>query len=194
MRKRTLVLSSAAGISFLFAHSVSAHTFGAQGAGFSGGLVHPLLGIDHLLAMIAVGFWAMQLGGKALWQVPLAFVSVMTGGALIANLGLDASLVETMIAASVVFLGLMIAGSVQLPTSVSVIAVSAFALFHGYAHGLEMPQAGHPMAYGVGFVLTTVCLHLLGVALGVSASRMHTLTRMGGTAIAATGLYLLAGA
>ena len=118
----------------------------------------------------------------------------MAGGALIANLGFDTALIEAMIAASVVFLGLMIAGLFRMPTLVSVCVVSAFALFHGSAHGLEVPQAGYPMAYGVGFVLTTVCLHLLGVALGVSASRIHTLTRMGGAAIAATGLYLLAGA
>ena len=194
MKTRTLLLSGVAGIGFLFATSASAHTFGAHGAGFGEELVHPLLGIDHLLAMIAVGFWAAQLGGKALWQVPLAFVAMMAGGALIANIGIDASLVEAMIAASVIFLGLMIAGSIKLPPSVSVIVVSAFALFHGYAHGLEMPQAGAPLAYGAGFVLATGCLHLIGVGLGISASRMRILTRVGGAAIAATGLYLLVGA
>ena len=194
MKTRTLLLSGVAGTAFLFANSVSAHTFGAHGAGFGEGLVHPLLGVDHLLAMIAVGFWAAQLGGKALWQAPLAFVAMMVGGALIANIGIDASLVEAMIAASVIFLGLMIAGSVKLPPSVSVIVVSAFALFHGYAHGLEMPQASTPLAYGAGFVLATGCLHLIGVGLGISANRMRILARVSGAAIAATGLYLLVGA
>ncbi len=194
MKKRVQILTGAAGLGVLFANSAVAHTFGASGAGFGEGLVHPLLGVDHLLAMIAVGFWAMQLGGRALWQIPLAFVSVMAGGALIANLGFDAALIEAMIAASVVFLGLMIAGSVRMPTLVSVCVVSVFALFHGSAHGLEMPQASAPLAYGIGFVLTTGGLHLLGMALGVSVSRMHLVTRVGGATIAATGLYLLVGA
>ena len=180
-----------AGMSACFAGTVSAHTFGAEGAGFAEGLVHPFIGMDHLLAMIAVGIWAVQLGGRALWQIPLAFVSVMAGGAGLAQLGFSLPLAETMIAASVLALGLMVAGSVRVSASVSVMAVSVFALFHGFAHGLEMPQAGAPLAYASGFLLATACLHLIGIALGVSLNRIQALSRLGGVAIAVSGMYLL---
>jgi urease accessory protein len=192
MKISTNVLAGVTGMTVLFAGNVSAHTFGAHGAGMAEGLVHPFIGIDHLLAMLAVGIWAAQLGGRALWPVPLAFVSVMAGGAWLAQLGLDLSLVEVMIAASVLVLGLLIAGSVRVSTSVSVMAVSVFALFHGYAHGLEMPQAGAPLAYASGFMLATVCLLLIGIVLGLSLNRMRVLSRIGGAAIAVTGVYLLA--
>jgi len=97
-----------------------------------------------------------------------------------------------MIAASVLVLGLMVAASVRVSTAVSVMAVAVFALFHGYAHGLEMPQAGAPLAYAAGFAGATAVLHLCGIALGLSLNRMQGLSRMGGAAIAATGVYLLA--
>jgi urease accessory protein len=186
------LIAGLAGTLFLFSGVASAHTFGAQGAGMSEGLVHPFVGIDHLLAMLAAGIWAAQLGGRALWQVPLAFVTVMAGGAWLAQLGVAVSLVELMIAGSVVVLGVLIAGSIRVSSPVSVMAVSLFALFHGYAHGLEMPQAGNPWAYAAGFVLATLCLHLLGIALGLSLNRMRMLSRIGGAGIAVTGVYLLA--
>lgn len=186
------VLAGVTGMTVLFSGIVSAHTFGADGAGMTEGLVHPFVGIDHLLAMLAVGIWAAQLGGRALWQVPLAFVVMMAGGAWLAQLGLDLSLVEVMIAASVLVLGLLVAGSVRASISVSVMAVSLFALFHGYAHGLEMPRAGAPLSYASGFLLATLCLHLLGIALGLSLNRTRVLSRIGGAAIALTGVYLLA--
>lgn len=192
MNYRNTLLAGSAGMLSLFAATASAHTFGAHGAGMTEGLVHPFIGLDHLLAMLAVGIWAAQLGGRALWQVPLAFVAVMAGGAALAQLGLGLSLVEVMIAGSVLALGLLIAGAVRVSGTVSVMAVSLFALFHGYAHGLEMPQAGSPVAYAAGFVLATVCLHLLGIALGLSLNRMRVLSRISGAAIAVTGVYLLA--
>jgi urease accessory protein len=193
MKSSTKVIIGLAGILVLTSGNVSAHTFGAEGAGFADGLVHPFIGIDHLLAMIAVGIWAAQLGGRALWQVPLAFVAVMAGGAGLAQWGLGLSLAEGMIAVSVLVFGLMVAGSVRVSAAVSVMVVSIFALFHGYAHGLEMPQAGAPLAYASGFILATACLHLIGIGLGMSLNRMQALSRLGGAAIAATGVYLLAG-
>jgi urease accessory protein len=186
-------LAGVAGLSLLFAGSASAHTFGAEGAGFADGLIHPFIGLDHLLAMLAVGIWAAQLGGRALWQAPLAFVAVMASGAGLAQFGLGLSLVEWMIAASVLVLGLLVAGAVQVSAAMSVLAVSVFALFHGYAHGLEMPQTATPEAYAAGFVLATGCLHLIGIGLGLSFSRIRSLSRIGGAAIAATGVYLMAG-
>ncbi len=183
----------ATGLASLLAQTASAHTFGAEGAGLIEGLAHPFLGPDHLLVMIAVGLWAAQLGGRALWQVPLAFVGVMAAGAWSAGLGLGLSHVELMIALSVLALGLMVAASVRLPTAVSGLAVSVFALFHGYAHGQEMPQASVPLAYAMGFVTATVCLHLIGIGLGLTLSRMPRVAQITGALIAMAGAYLLAG-
>ena len=184
---RNILISSA-----FFASSVSAHTFGAHGAGFAEGMAHPFIGLDHLLAMIAVGLWATQLGGRALWGVPLAFVSVMVGGTVLANQGFELAFVEAMIAISVVILGLMVAGSVRVSTGISVLTVSVFALFHGYAHGLEMPQAGSPLAYMGGFILATTTLHLVGIAMGLSLKTLQGVSWLSGTAIAVAGVYLLA--
>lgn len=177
----------------VFTKSAAAHTLGAQGAGFHEGLTHPFVGMDHLLAMVAVGLWAAQLGGCALWLTPLAFVTVMAGGASLAPLGLELPWVETMIAASVLVLGSMVAGSVKVSGWASILAVSLFALFHGYAHGLEMPQAATPWAYATGFILATAMLHGLGISLGLILKRYQYLPRIGGTAIALSGAYLLAG-
>lgn len=193
MNIRPILPAGVAGLSILFAGHAAAHTFGAHDAGLGEGVLHPFIGLDHLLAMIAVGFWAAQLGGRALWQVPLAFVSVMAGGAVLAQLGLPFAPAEAMIAASVLVLGLLVAGSVRVSAPTGAMAVSVFALFHGYAHGLEMPQAGSPAAYAAGFVLATACLHLSGIGLGLLLSRVQLLSRLSGTALAATGVYLLAG-
>ena len=170
-----------------------AHTFGSQGAGLMAGLTHPLVGLDHLLAMIAVGIWAGQLGGRAVWLIPLTFVSVMAAAATLASFGLLLPLMEPAIACSVLVLGLLIAGSVRLPTSVGALLVSLFAVFHGYAHGLELPQAGSPILYGAGFVLATALLHSLGVGFARNSRQHKMLQRVAGySLIAASGLLLAA--
>jgi urease accessory protein len=192
MNIRNTLGVGAAGITCLFAAGVEAHTFGAAGAGLTEGLIHPFIGIDHLLAMLAVGIWAAQLGGRSLWLLPLAFVAVMAGGAGLAQLGLDLSLVEVMIAVSVLALGSLVAGSIRVSAGVGVLTVSLFALFHGYAHGLELPEAGTPLAYAAGFVLATTCLHLIGIGVGIGLRQSQWLTRIGGAALSATGVYLLA--
>ncbi len=181
------------GAGLLFTPLVFAHALGAHGAGFADGFAHPFLGLDHLLAMIAVGLWAAQMGGAARWRVPLAFLTVMAGGTLWANLGLGGALVETAVAGSVLALGLLVACAVRLSSFWSVLAVAAFALFHGYAHGLEMPEAASPTSYGLGFILATAVLHLAGIGLGLAARQRRILIRLGGVAIAATGALLLAG-
>ena len=170
----------------------SAHTFGASGAGFAAGFAHPYLGLDHLLAMVAVGFWAAQSGRPALWQLPPAFLTLMAGGAVWANLGLETARAETGIGLSVLALGLLIAGRVRLPSTWSTFAVAVFALFHGYAHGLEMPEAASPGTYAAGFVLATASLHLVGIGFGLFARRRHALIRASGAAIAVAGAWLLA--
>ena len=170
-----------------------AHTFGSQGAGLIAGLTHPFVGLDHLLAMIAVGIWAGQLGGRAVWLIPLTFVSVMAAAATLASFGLLLPLMEPAIACSVLVLGLLIAGSVRLPTSVGVLLVSLFAVFHGYAHGLELPQAASPILYGAGFVLATALLHGLGIGFASNSRQHKILQRIAGySLIAASGLLLAA--
>jgi urease accessory protein len=186
-------LVAIAGTLALATTGVQAHTLGTGGGDLAGGMAHPFLGIDHLLAMIAVGLWAAQLGRKAVWQVPLAFVSVMVAGFGLARLGLGVSASEIVIVASVAVLGAMVAGAVRLPSLVGVALVSVFAVFHGYAHGVEMPQAGSAWAYAAGFVSTTAVLHLIGVGLGVFARRLPMVPRLGGAAIAATGVFMLGG-
>ena len=170
-----------------------AHTFGSQGAGLMAGLTHPFVGLDHLLAMFAVGIWAGQLGGRAVWLIPLTFVSVMAAAATLASFGLLLPLMEPAIACSVLVLGLLIAGSVRLPTSVGVLLVSLFAVFHGYAHGLELPQAASPILYGAGFVLATALLHGLGIGFASNSRQHKILQRIAGySLIAASGLLLAA--
>ena len=170
-----------------------AHTFGSQGAGLMAGLTHPFVGLDHLLAMFAVGIWAGQLGGRAVWLIPLTFVSVMAVAATLASFGLLLPLMEPAIGCSVLVLGLLIAGSVRLPTSVCALLVSLFAVFHGYAHGLELPQAASPILYGAGFVLATALLHGLGIGFARNSRQHKMLQRIAGySLIAASGLLLAA--
>jgi len=177
----------------LIASAAEAHSFGAQGAGLVAGLTHPFVGLDHLLAMIAVGIWAGQLGGKAVWLIPLTFVSVMSASATLASFGLFLPLVEPAIACSVLILGLLIAGSIRLPTSAGAFLVGLFAVFHGYAHGLELPQAASPILYGAGFVLATALLHGLGIGFARNSQQYKMLQRIAGySLIAASGLLLAA--
>jgi urease accessory protein len=169
-----------------------AHTPGATEAGFAAGFAHPLFGLDHLLAMIAVGLWASQLGGRALWLVPTSFVGVMAAGAA---LGTIAALpaVELGIIGSLVVLGALVAFAARLPLAAVAAIVGAFALFHGHAHGAEMPATASAL-YAFGFVAATALLHGIGVVAGLySRSTAAWLVRASGAAVAATGLVLLIG-
>ncbi|MDP3123613.1 MAG: HupE/UreJ family protein [Thiobacillus sp.] len=172
----------------LFAGTASAHTGSHTVTGFVSGLTHPLLGLDHLLAMIAVGLWAAQQGGRALWAVPAAFVGAMVLGGSLALSGMALPHVETAIAASVLVLGLLIATRRQWTVPLGMALAAGFAVFHGYAHGLEMPQAASLMLYALGFVLATVFLHAAGIA-GHRAGRRAV--QWAGAGIAATGLALM---
>jgi urease accessory protein len=176
------------------ASGAAAHTFGAEGAGLSQGFLHPLGGIDHLLAMVAVGLWAAQRGGRALWAVPAAFVAMMAVGGAAGATGAALPLVELGIAVSLIALGILVALSVRLPVAVSVVLVGLFALLHGHAHGSELPATAAAFAYGLGFLAATAMLHGVGVAIGVLLRRDagRILVRFGGAGIAATGLVLAA--
>ncbi|WP_026604214.1 HupE/UreJ family protein [Methylomonas sp. 11b] len=168
-----------------------AHTLGAEGTGLISGLAHPFVGVDHLLAMIAVGIWAGQLGGKAVWQVPLAFLGTMVLGSSLGLLGLSLPMVEPVIASSVLVLGLIIAGSVRLSMLAVTGTVGFFALFHGVAHGLELPHTASPILYGIGFVLATSLLHGLGIGLARDSSQYRIIQRLLGFTLIAASTMLL---
>jgi urease accessory protein len=171
----------------LYAGTASAHP-GHAAAGFAGGLAHPFLGLDHLLAMIAIGLWATQQGGRALWAVPATFVGAMVLGGALAWSGWMLPHVETAIALSVLVLGLLIATQRRAPVMAGMGIAAVFALFHGYAHGLEMPQIASPALYALGFVVATASLHGVGIAGGLLGRRA---IRMAGIGIAASGAALL---
>ena len=168
---------------------------GAHGS-FAAGFTHPLFGIDHILAMVAVGLWAAMLGGRAIWAVPAAFVSVMAIGFLLSTTGMALPFVEPAILASVVALGLLIALAVPVPLAAGMAIVGFFALFHGHAHGGEIGEAT-ATGYAAGFAIATALLHAAGVAAGlllaasakVDAGRFAT--RMAGGATALCGLWLI---
>jgi len=191
-QSKFFAVSSFATAALLFAPGCLAHTFGAHGAGFADGLAHPFLGLDHLLAMLAVGFWAARLGGPALWRVPVAFLMAMSVGAGLAGPALDLPWLEAGIGGSVLALGLLVAFAPRLSGWLSLSLVALFALFHGFAHGLEMPEAASPWGYGLGFLLATASLHFAGVLLGLALGRFRLAALAAGSAIAATGLLLLA--
>ncbi|MGH8446738.1 MAG: HupE/UreJ family protein [Solimonas sp.] len=141
------------------------------GAGFLAGLAHPLTGADHLLAMIAVGVWAAQLGGRARWAVPLSFVAVMAVGAACAMNGWAPPYIEAGIAASLLVLGLLVAMAGRLPLPVATALTGAFAFYHGAAHGSELPALADPLYFTAGFALATALLHGAGLGIGYAARR-----------------------
>jgi urease accessory protein len=160
------------------------------------GFTHPIFGFDHVVAMIAVGLWGAFLGQPAIWLLPVVFPVVMAFGGLAGVLGVPLPGVEMGIALSAVALGAMVALALRPPLWIAAVLVGAFAIFHGHAHGTELPEAANPLAYGVGFVIATGLLHLSGIALGLLSRWPAGLqaVRVGGGAIACVGLYFLAGA
>ncbi len=154
---------------------------------FTSGAAHPFSGWDHLLAMIAVGLWSAQLGGRNRWLVPAAFVGVMTLGAIFSYAGFALPGVEQGIAASVLALGLLIAAAVRLPSVAALAIVSGFALFHGLAHGAEMPASASGLGYSIGFVASTILLQLSGLGLGLALKNQEKAVRFAGCAVALAG-------
>lgn len=160
--------------------------------GLLNGFAHPFTGWDHILAMMAVGLWATQRGGRSLWAVPLTFVSVMALGGLLGMAGGARPFMETGIASSVLILGILIAASARLALPATVFIAGAFALVHGYAHGVEASATTSGLEYGTGALLATAGLHLCGMSLGLIAARWSSLhlVRCAGAAIAVCGAYL----
>ena len=161
-------------------------------AAFAHGLAHPLFGLDHLAAMLAVGVWAAQLGGRARLAVPASFVVLMLVGALAALLGFTPPAIESGIAASLIVLGLASAAALRVPVSAAALLVGSFALFHGAAHGAELPNGAAPAAYIAGFALMTTLLHAAGLALARALhGRGAFALRVGSGLTAAAGCALV---
>lgn len=159
--------------------------------GFSNGILHPLTGLDHFCAMFSVGLWAAQRGGRALWLVPLSFVSLMMLGGILGINGAVIPFAEQAIAVSVLVMGILIAAAKRLPPVYCAAIVALFAFFHGYAHGAEMPKTASGLDYGIGFIIATAGLHLCGIGTGLLAQRLGSknLLRYAGGAIVACGVY-----
>ena len=172
-----------------------AHSGHGDTSGFVAGFLHPVGGLDHVLAMVAVGLFAAHLGGRALWAVPAAFVALMAVGGALGMNGANVPYVETGIALSVVVFGLTLASGAALPVGLAVGLVGFFSIFHGHAHGAEMPANASGAAYAAGFLIATALLHGAGIALGMGAARLASqrAVRIGGAAMAAAGVGLLAG-
>ncbi len=171
-----------------------AHLDPAEHGSFAAGFSHPLFGLDHILAMVAVGLWAAMQGGRALWLVPAAFVGTMALGFAAAIAGMPLPFVEPVILASVIFIGIAIALALPVPTSAVAAMVGFFAFFHGHAHGGELGGAG-AWEFAIGFVIATAALHAAGIGAGLALSRLSgkVLTRIAGAATALGGLYLAIG-
>ena len=166
MRMKQTRLAFALALLPTLAHAHPGH--GAEIGGIGWGLVHPFTGLDHMLAMIAVGLWAVQLGKRALWLLPLSFVSAMALGASLGMNGVQLPFVEPVILASVIGLGTLIAFAKRLPLGVSATVVATAALFHGQAHGIEIPAGSAAFQTATGFILATALLHAIGVGGGVA--------------------------
>jgi urease accessory protein len=167
MNRAAITLLSIILVYLAAAESALAHTGEGYGGGFIAGFTHPILGWDHVAAMVAVGLWGAFLGAPAIWILPIVFPLVMAFGAVAGIVGIPIAAVETGIAVSAVVLGLMIVFAVKPPIWVSAIIVGAFAIFHGHAHGTELPATANALAYAVGFVISTGLLHLIGIAFGL---------------------------
>jgi urease accessory protein len=169
-----------------------AHT-GDLNGGFLGGFAHPLFGSDHVVAMVAVGLWGAFLGPPPMFVLPIVFPLVMAVGGVLGIVGVPLPAAELAIATSAIVLGLMVASAARPPLWVAATIVGAFAIFHGYAHGAELPAGTDAAAYSIGFVTATGLLHLAGIALGLTvrwpAGRMGV--RGTGAAIACAGLLFL---
>lgn len=185
--------SLAAAFLFLLADQAQAHTQTGVPGGLASGFLHPLTGLDHLIAMVAVGIWGAQLGPPAIWVLPVTFPLVMAVGGVLGVAGVPLPMPEVGIALSAVVLGCAVAFRLRVPFAAASVVVGIFAVFHGHAHGAELPRAANPLAYGIGFVVSTGLLHLCGIAIGTLLRwpAGDRLIRGLGVAIAAIGCVFL---
>jgi urease accessory protein len=183
------------GIGVLLPALALAHPEGHGAQNAIDGFLHPLTGLDHLLAMIAVGLWAVRLGRRAVWTLPIVFPVAMVAGSLLALRGVALPAIEPAIAVSVIVLGVLVAAGVRMPVFAGAVLVGVFAVFHGHAHATEGP-AVNVLAYAIGFVGATAVLHTVGIAAGAWIARRdlqhsRAVNRLAGTAIALAGTAIL---
>ncbi len=200
MKRLTTVFAALGTMCLMFALArvAEAHSIGASGADFTSGLTHPFIGLDHLVAMIAVGLWAVQIAERsdrmaALWAVPGAFLTMMCVGAGVAIAGFTMPRVELGVIGSLVVLGGLLVLAPRLPVWAGMAIAGVFALFHGHAHGLELPEDASALFYAAGFAVSTAALHAVGVALGFILHQTvaaRTAMRVGGAAVAALGIFI----
>ena len=173
-----------------------AHEGTGVAGGFTSGLLHPILGWDHVVAMVAVGLWGAFLGRPAIWVLPVVFPLVMAFGGILGVAGIPLPAVEIGIAVSAIVLGAMVAFAARPPLWVAAVLVGVFAVFHGHAHGTELPGSASPLAYSLGFVISTGLLHLSGIAFGLLVRWPvgKLAVRAGGGVIAAAGVAFLSAA
>ena len=194
---RSMLFGLAAAALLALGAPAEAHTGGGIAGGLGAGFAHPLFGLDHLLAMVSVGALGAAIGGVALWALPATFMGVMAAGGLSALAGMALPGVELGIAASLVVFGALLAARIGMPAMLSVAIVAVFALFHGHAHGNEVPAMAAPGAYVLGFVAATGLLHLVGIGLARGFRRRPRFAdlsiRVAGSAVAASGLVLILG-
>jgi urease accessory protein len=174
---------------------VLAHEGAGAVGGFTSGFFHPIFGWDHVVAMVAVGLRGTFLGMPAIWLLPVVFPLVMAFGGALGVIDVPIPGIETGIAASALVLGLLVAFAVRAPLGVAAVVVGVFAIFHGHAHGTELPEAANPLTYAIGFVIATGLLHLLGIAFGLLAHwpAGRVAVRVGGGGIALAGVAFLVG-
>jgi len=172
---------------------VYAHVQTGAASGFLTGVGHPVSGLDHVVAMIAVGLWGAQLGAPALWLLPVAFPMMMALGGVVGLIGVPLPGIEVGIAASAVLLGLVVMFALRPPLAVAVALVAVFAIFHGHAHGTELPPGQSALLYSMGFVVATGCLHGVGIAIGVIQRWRwgQTLLRAVGAVVALAGIVFM---
>jgi len=192
----TVVAMGLAAMVFLWPLAAWAHVESGHAGGFLSGLSHPVSGLDHVVAMVAVGLWGAQLGMPALWVLPVAFPMLMALGGMLGLIGIPLPGVEIGIALSAVVLGALVLGRVRLPLAVAVIVVAGFAVFHGHAHGTELEAGQNALLYSLGFVIATGLLHGVGITIGLIQrwGPGALVLRGAGALVMAAGLYFLWGA
>lgn len=192
MISKLVRLSFAAAAAVLAPTAAFAHPGHGDALGFAHGFLHPISGLDHVLAMVAVGLFAANLGGRALWAVPATFMALMAAGGVLGMTGVAVPYVETGIALSVLVLGAVVALGARWPVGVATALVGVFAIFHGHAHGAEMPVDATGAVYAAGFLTATAMLHLAGLGLGVTV-RSPAIRRLGGAVMTVAGVGLVTG-
>ena len=178
---------------FLLPGVACAHTFKGE-TGFVSGIFHPVMGFDHLLAMLCVGIISAQIGGRAIWTIPLTFVTVMAVGGFLGMQNIPLPGVEYGIALSVLILGLVVARGKRIHPVIAFIGVAFFAIFHGHAHGAEMPEMVDPLIFSAGFLIGTAAIHIAGVIIGLVSVKIKDgpqFLRYVGAGIAGIGVYII---